>query len=160
MAAQTVLILDFGGQYKELIARRVRECGVYSIVKPGDISLDKIREIDPIGIILTGGPNSVYEKESPHCDKAIFDIGIPVLGICYGMQLLSWSLGGRGLSLLLQRIRQDKDAGKHRFPAVCRARPRTDRADEPYRSGDKAPRGIQINCSHRLLRECGNRKCR
>ena len=94
MAAQTVLILDFGGQYKELIARRVRECGVYSIVKPGDISLDKIREIDPIGIILTGGPNSVYKKESPHCDKAIFDIGIPVLGICYGMQLLSWSLGG------------------------------------------------------------------
>ena len=94
MAAQTVLILDFGGQYKELIARRVRECGVYSIVKPGDISLDKIREIDPIGIILTGGPNSVYEKESPHCDKAIFDMGIPVLGICYGMQLLSWSLGG------------------------------------------------------------------
>ena len=95
MAAQTVLILDFGGQYKELIARRVRECGVYSIVKPGDISLDKIREIDPIGIILTGGPNSVYKKESPHCDKAIFDMGIPVLGICYGMQLLSWSLGGK-----------------------------------------------------------------
>ena len=94
MAAQTVLILDFGGQYKELIARRVRECGVYSIVKPGDISLDKIREIDPIGIILTGGPNSVYKKESPHCDKAIFDMGIPVLGICYGMQLLSWSIGG------------------------------------------------------------------
>ena len=94
MAAQTVLILDFGGQYKELIARRVRECGVYSIVKPGDISLDKIREIDPIGIILTGGPNSVYKKESPHCDKAMFDMGIPVLGICYGMQLLSWSLGG------------------------------------------------------------------
>ena len=94
MAAQTVLILDFGGQYKELIARRVRECGVYSVVKPGDISLDKIREIDPIGIILTGGPNSVYKKESPHCDKAIFDMGIPVLGICYGIQLLSWSLGG------------------------------------------------------------------
>ena len=94
MAAQTVLILDFGGQYKELIARRVRECGVYSVVKPGDISLDKIREIDPIGIILTGGPNSVYKKESPHCDKAMFDIGIPVLGICYGIQLLSWSLGG------------------------------------------------------------------
>ena len=94
MAAQTVLILDFGGQYKELIARRVRECGVYSVVKPGDISLDKIREIDPIGIILTGGPNSVYKKESPHCDKAMFDMGIPVLGICYGIQLLSWSLGG------------------------------------------------------------------
>ena len=157
MAAQTVLILDFGGQYKELIARRVRECGVYSIVKPGDISLDKIREIDPIGIILTGGPNSVYEKESPHCDKAIFDIGIPVLGICYGMQLLSWSLGGEVAPC------SSSEYGRTKMQVstdVCRARPRTDRADEPYRSGDKAPRGIQINCSHRLLRECGNRKCR
>ncbi len=94
MAPQTVLILDFGGQYKELIARRVRECGVYSIVKPGDISIDEIRSISPIGIILTGGPNSVYDESSPHCDKALFSLGIPVLGICYGMQLMSWSLGG------------------------------------------------------------------
>lgn len=160
MAAQTVLILDFGGQYKELIARRVRECGVYSIVKPGDISLDKIREIDPIGIILTGGPNSVYEKESPPLRQG--HIRYRYTGarhmLRYAVALLV--ARRRSSSLLLQRIRQDKDAGKHRFPAVCRARPRTDRADEPYRSGDKAPRGIQINCSHRLLRECGNRKCR
>ena len=93
-AQQVVLILDFGGQYKELIARRVRECNVYSIVKPGDITPDEIRAIHPIGIILTGGPNSVYKDDSPHCDKAIFSMGIPVLGICYGTQLLAWSVGG------------------------------------------------------------------
>ena len=94
MAQQVVLILDFGGQYKELIARRVRECHVYSVVRAGDITPDEIRKIAPIGIILTGGPNSVYEKDSPHCDKAIFSLGIPVLGICYGTQLLAWSTGG------------------------------------------------------------------
>ena len=87
---QTVLILDFGGQYKELIARRVRECKVYSVVKPGDtISVDEIKKINPIGIILTGGPNSVYLPDSPRCDKEVFDLGIPVLGICYGSQLLA-----------------------------------------------------------------------
>lgn len=94
MATQTVLILDFGGQYKELIARRVRECKVFSIVKAGDITPEEIKEINPIGIILTGGPNSVYKEDSPHCDKRIFELGIPVLGICYGNQLLAWSVGG------------------------------------------------------------------
>ena len=64
--AQTVLILDFGGQYKELIARRVRECSVYSIVKSGDLTAEQVQELNPIGIILTGGPNSVYLEESPH----------------------------------------------------------------------------------------------
>lgn len=92
---ETVLILDFGGQYKELIARRVRECNVYSIIKPCDISIGEIREISPIGIIFTGGPNSVYLQDSPTCDKAIFELGIPVLGICYGMQLMCHLLGGK-----------------------------------------------------------------
>ena len=91
---QTILILDFGGQYKELIARRVRECAVYSVVRAGDISAREVRELSPIGIILTGGPNSVYRPESPHCDPAIFSLGIPVLGICYGTQLLAYSVGG------------------------------------------------------------------
>ena len=95
MASQTVLILDFGGQYKELIARRVRECSVYSVVRAGDkITAEEIRSIAPIGIILTGGPNSVYDESSPHCEKAIFELGIPVLGICYGAQLMAWTLGG------------------------------------------------------------------
>lgn len=91
---QTVLILDFGGQYKELIARRVRECNVYSVVRAGDISPEQIRKMAPIGIILTGGPNSVYREDAPHCDPMLFRLGIPVLGICYGMQLLTWTLGG------------------------------------------------------------------
>ena len=94
MASQCVLILDFGGQYKELIARRVRECAVYSLVRSGDISAREVRELAPIGIILTGGPNSVYLEDSPHCDPEIFTLGIPVLGICYGCQLLAYHLGG------------------------------------------------------------------
>ena len=95
MASQTVLILDFGGQYKELIARRVRECHVYSLVKAGDISPAEVKQLSPIGIILTGGPNSVYKDGSPPCHKDIFSLGIPVLGICYGDQLLAWSMGGK-----------------------------------------------------------------
>ena len=94
MASEVILILDFGGQYKELIARRVRECNVYSIVKNGEITVDEIRKISPIGIIFTGGPNSVYLEDSMHCDKAILEMGIPVLGICYGSQLLAWTKGG------------------------------------------------------------------
>lgn len=95
MASQTVLILDFGGQYKELIARRVRECHVYSLVKAGDISPEEVKQLSPIGIILTGGPNSVYKDGSPRCHEDIFSLGIPVLGICYGDQLLAWSMGGK-----------------------------------------------------------------
>ncbi len=94
MNCQTVLILDFGGQYKELIARRVRECGVYSIIKPYSISANEIRNLSPIGIIFTGGPNSVYDISSPQCDPEIFSLGIPILGICYGMQLICHMNGG------------------------------------------------------------------
>ena len=94
MAEQVVLILDFGGQYKELIARRCRECQVNSIVRAGTMTAREIRDLGPIGIILTGGPSSVYEESSPHCDREIFDLGIPVLGICYGAQLLAYSVGG------------------------------------------------------------------
>ena len=91
---QTVIVLDFGGQYKELIARRVRECGVYSVIKPGDTPLKKLLELNPIGIITTGGPLSVYGEESPKCEPGLFKSGIPVLGICYGFQLMSYMLGG------------------------------------------------------------------
>lgn len=94
MANQTVVILDFGGQYKELIARRVRECGVFSVIKPCSITPAELAALSPIGIIFTGGPQSVYRDSSPVCDSAIFDMGIPILGICYGMQLLCHVLGG------------------------------------------------------------------
>ncbi|MBR3641995.1 MAG: gamma-glutamyl-gamma-aminobutyrate hydrolase family protein, partial [Parasporobacterium sp.] len=95
MEHQYVLVLDFGGQYNQLIARRVRECGVYCEVKPYSTSLEIIKGKKPIGIIFTGGPNSVYAPDSPHCDPEIFNLGIPVLGICYGCQLMAEELGGK-----------------------------------------------------------------
>ncbi|HOJ19172.1 MAG: glutamine-hydrolyzing GMP synthase [Ignavibacteriales bacterium] len=91
---ETILIIDFGSQYTQLIARRVREREVYSEIFSHKISLKKIREISPKGIILSGGPMSVYEEDSPQTDREIFNLGIPVLGICYGMQLMSEYLGG------------------------------------------------------------------
>ncbi len=93
--SQLVLVLDFGGQYKELIARTVRGLNVYSEVKPGSLSAQQVKALNPMGIILTGGPNSVYAKGAPHCDPEIFNLGIPVLGICYGMQLMCHLLGGK-----------------------------------------------------------------
>ncbi len=91
---ETILILDFFGQYNQLIARRVRECNVYCEIVPYDISIEKIKEKNPKGLIFTGGPNSVYLEDSPMCDKKIFELGIPILGICYGMQLMTHILGG------------------------------------------------------------------
>ncbi len=94
MGNQLVIVLDFGGQYKELIARRVRECNVCSVIKPGDIATGDISALDPIGIILTGGPDSVYCEGSPKCDPKLFELGIPILGICYGLQLIVYATGG------------------------------------------------------------------
>jgi len=92
---QRIVILDFGGQYTQLIARRVRECRVYSEVVPWSISADDIRTRQPSGIILSGGPASVTDPDAPHCDPAVYDLGVPVLGICYGMQLTAQTLGGQ-----------------------------------------------------------------
>ncbi|MDO5548143.1 MAG: glutamine-hydrolyzing GMP synthase [Eubacteriales bacterium] len=91
---QFVLVLDFGGQYNQLIARRVRECNVYCEVKPYTTPLEELKAMNPIGIIFTGGPNSVYLEESPHISKEIFEWGVPILGICYGCQLMAYTLGG------------------------------------------------------------------
>lgn len=91
---QKVLILNFGGQYDQLIARRVRECGVYCEVHPYTMTAEEIKTFAPIGMIFTGGPDSVYAQNSCHPDEAIFSLGIPVLGICYGCQLLAYHLGG------------------------------------------------------------------
>lgn len=95
MEHQFVLVLDFGGQYNQLIARRVRECGVYCEVRPHDLPLEEIRALRPTGIIFTGGPSSVYAEGAPLCDPGIFTLGVPVLGICYGIHLLVQTLGGR-----------------------------------------------------------------
>ncbi len=90
-----IIVIDFGGQYNQLIARRVRECNVYCEVHPHTITLEKIKEMNPKGIILTGGPNSVYADDSPSYSKDLFELGIPVLGICYGSQLMAHVLGGK-----------------------------------------------------------------
>ena len=94
-AHQTIIILDFGGQYTQLIARRVRENHVYSEVVPWSIPASEIAARQPIGIILSGGPASVCDPDAPHCDPAVYDLGVPVLGICYGMQLTAQLLGGQ-----------------------------------------------------------------
>ena len=95
MNHERVLVLDFGGQYNQLIARRVRDLKVYCDLKPCTMTVDEIRAYAPVGIIFTGGPNSVYEENSPKIDGEIFNLGIPVLGICYGCQLIAYTLGGK-----------------------------------------------------------------
>lgn len=90
-----VLVIDFGGQYNQLIARRVREFGVYCEIVPYNYGIEKIKDKNPKGIIFTGGPNSVYGEDTPQIEKEVFELGVPVLGICYGQQLMSHLLGGR-----------------------------------------------------------------
>ncbi len=95
MKRETIVVMDFGGQYNQLIARRVRECNVYCEVHPYNVELDKLKEMNLKGIIFTGGPNSVYAEGSPLCGKEVFQLGVPVLGICYGSQLMAHLLGGK-----------------------------------------------------------------
>jgi GMP synthase (glutamine-hydrolysing) len=93
--SELVIVIDFGGQYNQLVARRVRECNVYCEIYSYRTDLEKIKAMKPKGIILTGGPNSCYEEESPTCSRELFELGIPVLGLCYGAQLMQHVLGGR-----------------------------------------------------------------
>ncbi|MFB7304883.1 glutamine-hydrolyzing GMP synthase [Heyndrickxia sporothermodurans] len=92
---EMIVVLDFGSQYNQLITRRIREFGVYSELHPHTITVDEIKKMNPKGIIFSGGPNSVYDENSFRCDEAIFDLGIPVFGICYGMQLMTKHFGGK-----------------------------------------------------------------
>ena len=90
-----IVVLDFGGQYTQLIARRIREQQVFSAILPCTASLDEIRAQEPVGIVLSGGPSSVYDADAPVCDPKVLQLGVPVLGICYGMQWLTHTLGGK-----------------------------------------------------------------
>jgi GMP synthase (glutamine-hydrolysing) len=94
MTADRIVVLDFGAQYSQLIARRIREQGVYCEIHPGTVDAETVRAWKPVGIVLSGGPSSVFDEGAPHFDPAILDIGCPVLGICYGLQLLAHHLGG------------------------------------------------------------------
>ena len=90
-----IIVLDFGSQYNQLITRRIRDFGIYSELLPHDLSIEKIKAMKPKGIVFSGGPNSVYDKDALKVDPEIFKLGIPILGICYGMQLMSHDLGGK-----------------------------------------------------------------
>ena len=119
MKHQSVLILDFGGQYNQLIARRVRENSVYCELKSYTMPLEEIRAFDPIGIIFTGGPNSVYDNDAPHIDPEIFSLGVPILGICYGCQLMAHSLGGQVVSAQNDTAREYGKTSTE-FDTACR----------------------------------------
>ena len=116
---EKIVILDFGGQYNQLIARRVRECHVYCELMPYATRLEDICALHPIGIIFTGGPNSVYEDGAPHIDPAIFTLGIPILGICYGCQLIAQQLGGRVSAARCDVAREYGKTPTH-FDTACR----------------------------------------
>ncbi|MNO17702.1 GMP synthase [glutamine-hydrolyzing] [compost metagenome] len=92
---EMIVVLDFGGQYNQLIARRIRDLGVYSELMPFNTPVERLREIAPKGIVFSGGPSSVYAEDAPHIDPAVYDIGVPIFGICYGMQLMAHQLGGK-----------------------------------------------------------------
>src|ERR1700689_5460913 len=94
LAQRPVLVLDFGSQYVQLIARRVRERHAFARIVRHDITVERARELDSLALILSGGPSSVYEPGAPRCDPKLFDLGVPVLGICYGMQLACEAMGG------------------------------------------------------------------
>ena len=93
--SEMILVLDFGSQYTQLIARRIRELNIYCEIHPYNITLDKIKRLAPKGLVLSGGPASVYADQAPQISPAVLEIGVPVLGICYGMQLIAHLLGGK-----------------------------------------------------------------
>ena len=128
---EVVLVVDFGAQYSQLIARRVRECGVYCEIIPYNYSLDKIKAKNPKAIILSGGPNSVYAENTPSVDEGVFELGIPVLGICYGDQFMTKALGGVVAHVSSGELRQDRCGPGYRDPSVLRSGKEQRVLDEP-----------------------------
>ncbi|MDE6666492.1 MAG: glutamine-hydrolyzing GMP synthase [Ruminococcus sp.] len=116
MKNQLCIVLDFGGQYNQLIARRVRDAGVYCEIKRFDTPIEEIKALNPMGIIFTGGPNSVYEESSPHISKEIFEIGVPILGLCYGCQIVAYTLGGRVEACKKSEFGKIEISKKHESP--------------------------------------------
>src|SRR5579863_8004444 len=111
-----VVVLDFGGQYTQLIARRIREQQVFSAILPCTASLEEIRAHEPVGLVLSGGPSSVYDSDAPVCNPKILELGVPVLGICYGMQWLTHALGGK-----VERA-QRREYGRAHLDIACRSK--------------------------------------
>ena len=145
------MVLDFGGQYNLLVARRVRECGVYCEIKSYRLSMEDIRAFAPDALILTGGPATVFESNAPMVDKALFEMGIPVLGICYGQQLMMHLLGGQCRKAETREVRQDR-ADPHRLSLFGKRTGDVRVLDEPRRGGGAHGAGLP---GHRHHRGCG-----
>ena len=142
VADEKVLVLDFGSQYAQLIARRVRQQQVYCEIVRHDITAERIRELAPKGIILSGGPASVYEPGAPKCDPEIFHLGLPVLGICYGMQLACQALGGQVQGTPTREYGRARCRVTAAERTVRRRARRDRRLDEPRRPGVAGRRPI------------------
>ena len=117
-AGDKIAVLDFGAQYSQLIARRIRELGVYSEIVPCSEPLSAIKAAGYRGLILSGGPSSVYEEGAPLPARALFDLGVPILGICYGMQAMGYLLGGHVVPAERQRVRGGRGRARRARPAV------------------------------------------
>src|ERR671926_928715 len=117
--ADEVLVLDFGGQYSQLIARRVRECGVFSELLPHTVPLDEVRRREPRGLILSGGPASVYADGAPRFAPELLELGVPVMGICYGMQVMALELGGRVEGASVGEFGRSALSGRERGPLLA-----------------------------------------
>ena len=147
MNREMIIVLDFGGQYNQLMREGSGECNVYCEVHPCTMDLDKIKEMAPKGIIFTGGPNSVYKADSPTCPKEIYDLGIPILGICYGSQLMAHQLGGSvetALSASTARRRWRWTTA----PSCLEMCPQDDLLDEPYRLYCRGAGGLPCDGPH------------
>jgi len=130
---QSIVVLDFGAQYSQLIARRIRELSVFSAVVPCNASLDEIRSYSPVGIILSGGPSSVYDQDAPVADPGVFQLGLPILGICYGLQYMVYALGGRVRPADKREYGHAEVAIELWFAPVCRPAEPTFCLDVPWR---------------------------
>ena len=160
MSHQTIVVLDFGSQYTQLIARRLRELGVYSEIVPFNTPKDKILAKKPAGIILSGGPMSVSAPGAPWCDTSLFDSGLPVLGICYGMQLLTSALGGT-ISRSAHREFGHALVSVARRREALRARAaRAARLGEPWRSRQRRARRLHRRRHQRQRADCRDRAAR
>ena len=167
MEKELIIVLDFGGQYKQLIARRVRECNVYCEIHPYTLTPGEILAMHPKGIILTGGPNSVYAEDSPTCDRALFGLGIPVLGICYGSQLMAHKLGGTVKTAPVSEYGHTKivldgvDSGSKLFKGISPAENTCWMSHTDYIANP--PRGFKItahtgNCPVAAMENSGSRR--
>ncbi|WP_040949673.1 glutamine-hydrolyzing GMP synthase [Gorillibacterium massiliense] len=144
---EIVVVLDFGGQYNQLIARRIRDLGVYSELLPYNVSIERIRELAPKGIVFSGGPSSVYEENSPKVDPAVYELGIPILGICYGMQLIAHQLKGE----VSRAAKREYGKAMVDFEDICLLTNGMDRKQQVWMShGDmvtKLPEGFVLTAS-------------